>query len=269
MVATPPRVASRSARTPADRAGHDHRVAGLGVRHAQGHVVLDHAHAGGVDVAPVGLAPLHHLGVPGDHLHPRDLGRGLHRGHDLDQVGDREALLQDEPGGQVERGRAGHRQVVDGPVDREVADVAAGKDQRRHHVGVGGQSDPAAVHVELGGVFQGLEQRVAERVQEDRLDQGPGGLAAGPVGHGDPLLADLRPAAPGLVDAVEDLLLAVGGRGRLRAGMLRRGVLLVLAQGLVDPGAPAGAGACARARARAGHEMLTSTTRRRFIRPKL
>ena len=53
----------------ADRPGHDDHVAGLGVGHAQRDLVLDHADPGGVDVAAVRLALLHHLGVAGDHLH--------------------------------------------------------------------------------------------------------------------------------------------------------------------------------------------------------
>ena len=111
MVATPPRVASRMARTPgtassspatspfsgggvgadvgldvelaagqhdgdavvADRAGHDDGVARLGLGHAEAHVPLDEPDARGVDVAAVGLALLHHLGVAGDDVHA---GRG-------------------------------------------------------------------------------------------------------------------------------------------------------------------------------------------------
>ena len=62
-----------------------------------------------------------------------------HGGHDALQVGDGEALLEDEPGRQVQRPGPGHGQVVDRAVDGEVADVAAGEEQRRHHVGVGGE----------------------------------------------------------------------------------------------------------------------------------
>jgi hypothetical protein len=227
-------------------------------------MMLHHAHPGSIDVAAVGLAPLDHLGVAGDHLHPGRLGGGGHGRHDRGQVGDGEALLQHEAGRQVQRGRAGHRQVVDGPVHGQVADIAAGKEQRRNDVGVGGQRQPRATHLQLRGVLQRLEQRVAERVQEHRLHQGPAGLAAGPVRHGDPLFPDPRAAAPGLVDPVQHLLLAVG-RGAGLPGRPGRGgrvlggrVLLVLAQGLVDPVGPA-----------AGHGRVssTSTTRRRLIRP--
>ena len=128
------------------------------------------------------------------------------------QVGDGEALLQDEPGRQVQRRGAGHGQVVDGAVDGQVADVAAGEEQRGHHVGVGGERDPGAAHGQLGRVLQRLEQRVAERVEEDRLDQGVRRLAAGAVRHRDALFPDLGAAPPRAVDAVQHLLFPVGQR---------------------------------------------------------
>ena len=318
MVATPPRVASRMARTPgtapsrpaiivvhrrrvrgqvgldvelaagqhdrhavvADRPGHDDRVTGAGGGDTEGQIVLDHPHPGRIDVAAVRLAPLDHLGVAGDDLHPGRRRGGGHGRHDRGQVGDGEAFLQHEAGRQVQRGGAGHRQVVDGPVHGQVADVAAGEEQRRNDVGVGGQRQPRIADPQLRGVLQRLEQRVAERVEEHRLDQGLGGLAAGPVRHGDPLFPDPRAAAPGPVDPVQHLLLAVGraagpparprlpgrpvlgapvrGRPVLGGRALGRRVLLVLAQGLVHPAGPPLAH---------GRVSSTSTTRRRLMRP--
>ena len=63
--------------------------------------------------------------------------------------------------------------------------------------------------VQLGGVLERLEEGVAEGVEEDRLDQGLGRLAARPVRHRDAFFPDPRAAAPGAVDAVKDLLLPV------------------------------------------------------------
>ena len=48
-----------------------------------------------------------------------------------------------------------------------------------------------------GGVLQRLQQRVAEGVEEDRLDQRLGRLAARAVRHRDPLFLDPRPGAAG------------------------------------------------------------------------
>ena len=106
---------------------------------------FEHADAGGGDVAAVGLAALDDLGVAGDDLHAGRPRPRRHRRDDPPQVGDREALLEDEAGRQVQRPRAGHRQVVDRAVDGEVADVAAGEEQRRDDVGVGGERQPRAV----------------------------------------------------------------------------------------------------------------------------
>ena len=195
----------------ADRAGHDDRVSRPGQRDPElGRILGDQADSGRVDVAAVGLALLHHLGVAGDDLDAGRRGGRLHRLGDADQVGDSEALLEDEPGRQVQRGGAGHRQVVDGAVDGEVADVAAGEEQRRDDVGIGGEREPGAGDVQPGRVLELLEPGVAERVEEHGLDQGLGRLAARAVRHRDALFPHLGPTAAGPVDAVEHLLLAVG-----------------------------------------------------------
>jgi hypothetical protein len=107
----------------------------------------------------------------------------------------------------VQRPGAGHSQVVDSTVDGQLADVPAGEEQRRDHERVGGERQPGAVNREHRLVLQRLQQRVAERLQEQRLDQGGGRLAARPVGEGDPLLLQLGPPPPGLVDPLQDLLL--------------------------------------------------------------
>jgi hypothetical protein len=106
----------------------------------------------------------------------------------------------------------GHGQVVHGAVDGQVTDVAAGEEQRGHHVGVGGERDPGPAHRQLGRVLERLEQRIAERVQEDRLDQRVRGLAAGAVRHGDALFPHLGAAPPRAVDPVQHLLFPVGQR---------------------------------------------------------
>ena len=193
----------------ADRAGHDDRVARLGLRHPQRDVPLEDTHAGRVDVAAVGLAALDDLGVAGDDLHPGRGRRVPHRFGDPAQVGDRETLLQDEPGRLVLGRGPAHGQVVDRAVDGQLADVPAGEEQRRDHVGVGGQRDPGRAGLERGRVLQRFQQRVAEGVQEHRLDQRVRGLAAGAVRHRYAFLAHLGTAAPGLVDPVQDLLLPV------------------------------------------------------------
>ncbi len=105
---------------------------------------VDHADAGGVDVAAVGLAALHHLGVAGDDLAPRPPRPprpSRRRSRRRSATGKPSSRMKpaDRYSGRAPR----HGQVVDRAVDGEVADVAAGEEQRRHHVRVGGEGQPA------------------------------------------------------------------------------------------------------------------------------
>jgi hydrogenase maturation protein HypF len=252
-----------------DRPGHDDGVTRLRPRDAKGAVPVDETDPGGVDIAAVSLAPLHDLRVPGDDADARRRGGIPHGLGDPGQVGDREALLEDEAGRQVHRRRARHRQVVDGAVDGQVADVAAGEEQRGHHVGVGGEREAGTPHAQLSSVLERLEQRVAEHVEEHRLDQRLRRLAARPVRHGDALFPDPGAAGPGAVDTVEYLLLAVGDRqSRPSVRGLRPLRVVMFAERVGDP---AGAGLPrAAARAVGGHDLpvrAASGTRVRFIRP--
>src|ERR1035441_4316214 len=107
-----------------------------------------------------------------------------------------------------------------------------------------------------GGILQRLKQRITERLEEDRLDQSLGSLAACPVGHRDAFFPDLRAALTGPVDPVKDLPLAVGHRKLgppARAGAAGLFSICVVRCGLLQPPAT--------------HDRLTSLTRWRVIRP--
>jgi len=123
--------------------------------------------------------------------------------HHPAQQGHLEALLEDKSAGDVERLGAPHGEVVDGAVDGQLADVAPGEEQRRHHVGVGGHGQRGAVDVEDRLVAHG----VAEGGLEEGLNQGVGGLAPGAVGHVDGLVADPGRLPADVLDAVQHLLL--------------------------------------------------------------
>src|SRR6185437_7807212 len=190
----------------AHRPGHDDRVTRPGSRHPERDVARQDADPGGVDVAPVGLAPLHDFRVPRDDGDTSRRGGVPHGGREPDQVGDGEALLEDEPGRQVHRRGTGYGQVVDRAVDRQVADVPAGEEQRGHHERVGGQRDRGPItrlHRQPRGVLQRFQQRVPERLEEDRLDQRVGRLPARPMRHRDAFFPELGPPAAGPLDAVE------------------------------------------------------------------
>ena len=98
-----------------------------------------------------------------------------------------------------------------------------------------------AVDVQPRGVLQRLQQRVAEGVEEDSLDQRLRRLAAGAVRHRDAVFLDPRPGPAGPVDALQHEFLADGARQRLRrAVMLEPGGLaarlrVMFAQCLLHP----------------------------------
>jgi hypothetical protein len=196
-----------------DRARHQHDVAGPCLVGAESQRPFQDADSGRVHVAAVCLAALHDLGVPGHDLHPGLACRQCHGRDDPLQVLDRQALLEDESAGQVERPGTGDGEVVDRAVHGQVADVAAGEEQRVDHVRVGGEGQPRAARLDRGLVFEPVEHRVAEGFEEDRLDQRVRGLAARAVGERDPALGDPGRAPPRPVDPVEHLLLPGVGRG--------------------------------------------------------
>ena len=72
--------------------------------------------------------------------------------------------------------------------DSELSDVPAGEEERRHHIGVGGEGEPIAAggedaEVEARLVFQGPQRRVVEGLDEDVVDQVLHRLAAAAVGQ--------------------------------------------------------------------------------------
>ena len=172
-----------------ERAGEEHAVAGPHALRPEIDAVGNRPDAGRRDVEPVGLAALDDLRVAGD---DRDAGRargGAHRGDDAPQVGDRESLLDHEAGRQPARLRADHREVVDGAVDGELADVAARELERMHDVGIGRECEAGAAGDDRR-VAERRQRVVAELLEEERLDEVAGRLAAGAVRERDQLVAE-------------------------------------------------------------------------------
>jgi hypothetical protein len=127
-----------------DRPADEHRVAGLHPPGPELDARRHHSDARGCDREPVAAAPLDDLRIAGDDSHARPPRRRPHQGHDFHQVGDRKALFENEGGREEQGHRAAHRQVVDRAVDSQLADRAAGKDERLHDVGIGREGEPAA-----------------------------------------------------------------------------------------------------------------------------
>ncbi len=69
------------------------------------------------------------------------------------QIGEGQSLLQDQADADRQGPGAAHRQIVDGAVDRQIADIAAGKEDRVDHVGVGGEGQTTPRWVQDGASF--------------------------------------------------------------------------------------------------------------------
>ncbi len=172
-------------------ADQDH-VAGLGPVRADGDTLTHDAHAGGVDVDAVAMAALDHLRVASDDLDPGLARRFCHRAHHPLQHLNLQSLFQDESSGEPERPGAAHRHIVDGAVDSQRTDVAAGEKERANGEGVGGHSQLqlasrkiASLQVEFyhAGVGQLAQVGVVQRRGEDLADEFVHHLPAGAVGH--------------------------------------------------------------------------------------
>ena len=92
---------------------------------------------------------------------------------------------------QRQRARAGHGEVVDRAVDRELADRAAGEADRLDDEAVGREREP----VDAPGVAQLLQASLPKAGTKQPLDQGLRRLAAGAVRHRDLRVAEARAAA--------------------------------------------------------------------------
>ena len=143
------------------------------------------ADTGGVDEKAVRAAFSDNLGVAGDNRDPGGGGGSAHGVGDGTEHLHLQALFEDESGRQPQRLCPAARQVVDGAVDGEVADVAAREEQGVDHVGVGGQSDPRRPDVQHGGVSRDAAGGTEGR-QEEVLDEFLGQDAAAAVAHYDP-----------------------------------------------------------------------------------
>ena len=151
----------------------------------------DGADAGGGDEHAVGLAAIDDLEIAGDDADARGAGRVAHRGDDAAEQCGLEALLEDEGGAEEGRPRPAHREIVDGAVDGEAADVAAGEDERPDDVGIGGHGERTG-EIEPRAVVTAGEFRAVEGGAEDRVEQPLGRPAAAAMGDLDGLVAGER-----------------------------------------------------------------------------
>ncbi len=172
----------------ADLAGEEDRVPRADTRRGELHAGRDDPNPRRVDEDLIAAAATDDLRVAGDDrdAHPR--GRGARGLHHAAEILHREPLLEDERERERDRVRAAHGEVVDGPVHRELADVAAGEEDGGDDVRVGRERDTrAASHREDRGVVEPLEGRVPERGDEELLDEAGREQAAAAVADQDPI----------------------------------------------------------------------------------
>ena len=101
---------------------------------------------------------------------------------------------------------AGDGEVVDRPVDGQLADVSAREEERLDDVRVGREREPGAAELAGRCVAELVEQRVRELFEEEALDEPPRRLAARAVGERDELVG---------VTARVAAIAVVGGAGAL------------------------------------------------------
>ena len=170
-----------------EQAVDQHRVAGAGAIRAQIDALADNADPRRGQEELVAGAFADDLGVAGDDRHARLARRRRHRSGDPAQEVDRHPFLDDRGAGEIERDCAPDREVVDRAADRELPDVAAGKDERIDDEGIGGEGKPVAAPREIGEIEPRLilergEQGIVEGSHEHVVDQVLHRLAAAAMG---------------------------------------------------------------------------------------
>ncbi len=132
----------------ANGAGQKDRLTRAGLFSGDVDPIRNNTKPGRGDKDAIALALFHHLGVAGDNGHACLIRRPRHRHDDALQIGEWKAFLKNKPGGQIERPRPGHGDVVHRAMNRQRADVTARKEQRRDHVAIGRKHQPSGRHTE-------------------------------------------------------------------------------------------------------------------------
>ncbi len=155
------------------------------------------------------MAALDDLRVAG---HDLDAGRSSGPSDRLDlgtQDVARETLLEDHREAERERPGTAHGEVVDGAVDRELADRSAREAQGLDDEAVGREREPRRTGLDRRDIRQRVERRRGEGGDEDALDQRLGRLATGAVRHRDVRVPQFRSSRSLLGDHVQHALLSL------------------------------------------------------------
>jgi hypothetical protein len=148
-----------------------------------------------VVVMKISFTAIHNRGIARDKLHVRLRRSGTHRLDDAAQIVDGQALFEDERRRKIQRTSPAHGKVVDSPVDRDAANIAARKKDRRNNKRVGCKRDSSAVDGKHSLVVELVQRRIGERRQKNFIDQFRRKLAAAPMSKDDLLVLKNRDGA--------------------------------------------------------------------------
>ena len=179
----------------ADLAAEDDPLPGAHVADRQ-FVPFERTDPGGIDEDAVGIALAHHFGIARDDPDLRRARGIAHRGDDRQQIGHRQAVLDDQAERQVERAGAADRKVVHRAAHRDLADVAVAEDRRHHHERIAGDGDAAGGEIEPGAVFHRADVGIAQNAG-DALDQFPAVFTAAAMIQNHGFSCRRRVARPG------------------------------------------------------------------------
>ena len=129
----------------AQSAADNQHVARRQARRAPMNVGGNRAHPGGVDKQFIRRAATDDLGIAGDDCDVCRFGRFSHGVNHRFQRLQRQTLFDNKPAGEITGDRAADRHVVGGAAYRQLADIAAGEEQRVNHIAVGGKREAVAV----------------------------------------------------------------------------------------------------------------------------
>ena len=114
---------------------------------------------------------------PVDQCDAGGVARLAHRGDDPLQIAECKPFLENERCREESRNGAADGQVIDGPMNRQLADVAAGKKQGPNDEGIRGEGDPrwrlrtGVLKRDGRLIFQRGENLIVEARQKDPLNQ--------------------------------------------------------------------------------------------------
>src|ERR1035438_3297453 len=179
----------------ADVAAKQHAVARPGLVRGQADAGPHDPDPGGIDEQPIAAALVHHLGIARHDRNARALRRRTHGLRDGTQRLHRQAFLQDERRAQTHRICAAYREIVDGAVYSQRPNIAAGKKERLHHVGIGGEGQPRAGGFHDGLIVHAAKRGIRECREEDIAQQLRAELPAAAVAEQDLIALSNRQGA--------------------------------------------------------------------------